>query len=302
MAQSKTNFTKPATTSKQQIAKLEARGLIISDKSQAKHYLQYFNYYRMRGYTLPFEIDPQHGNNNFRAGTTFEQIINLSHFDRSLRLHLMKAIEHIEIAIRTTLANYLALEYAPHVHMAGSHFRDQAIYWQLMNQLVSTSQKSKEPFAKHFRTKYNEPLPPIWATVELMTLGQLSNFVNNLKRVKDIKRIADNFQLPSDVLPSFLHHLSTVRNTCAHHARLWNRSFTVTTILPSQNPTILVTCLNKNEPRKLYNTMTIMTYLMDIVTPNHDWKKQLIDLIDKHQIDTAAMGFPANWQQLDLWQ
>jgi hypothetical protein len=41
---------------------------------------------------------------------------------------------------------------------------------------------------------------------------------------------------------------------------------------------------------------------MDIVAPHHHWRAGLKKLIQDHNINTAAMDFPANWQTLPIWQ
>ncbi len=44
--------------------------------------------------------------------------------------------------------------------------------------------------------------------------------------------MARPFNLDESVLTSFTHHMSHVRNICAHHGRLWNRRFTVKMKVP----------------------------------------------------------------------
>ncbi|MCX5963758.1 MAG: hypothetical protein NT070_11650 [Cyanobacteria bacterium] len=43
-----------------------------------------------------------------------------------------------------------------------------------------------------------------------------------------------SYGLDEKILTSLLHHLTIVRNFCAHHARRWNREFTVIPTLPKQ--------------------------------------------------------------------
>jgi abortive infection bacteriophage resistance protein len=50
-------FDKPALTIEEQIDLLLARGLVISDRDQASHYLTHLNYYRLGAYWLPFELN-----------------------------------------------------------------------------------------------------------------------------------------------------------------------------------------------------------------------------------------------------
>ena len=91
---SKKVFTKQPLSIKGQINLLKSRGLQIPDEGQAAQYLQNISYYRLSGYMYPFLADvKQH---RYKAGAVFEDILNLYHFDRELRLLVFSAIERIE--------------------------------------------------------------------------------------------------------------------------------------------------------------------------------------------------------------
>jgi abortive infection bacteriophage resistance protein len=57
----------------------------------------------------------------------------------------------------------------------------------------------------------------------------------NLKLRKDRQQIAEVYRIDEKVLSSFMHHLTHVRNLCAHHCRLWNRRLTFTMVLPKKS-------------------------------------------------------------------
>jgi len=104
------------------------------------------------------------------------------------------------------------------------------------------------------------------------------------------------------ILVSFLHHLSVVRNLCAHHSRLWNREFTFTFKLPKRTPRAVVPVINWRAKRKIYNTLVMITWLLDCISPEHHFRKRLMKLIDTHGIQAAAMGFPSDWRTLEYWK
>ncbi|WP_338031443.1 Abi family protein [Ensifer aridi] len=57
----------------------------------------------MRAYWLPFEeAVPADGEHKFKDGTSFDDVLALYAFDRRLRLHVMDAIERIEVSLRET--------------------------------------------------------------------------------------------------------------------------------------------------------------------------------------------------------
>ncbi|RME59189.1 Abi family protein, partial [Candidatus Parcubacteria bacterium] len=156
-------------------------------------------------------------------------------------------------------------------------------------------------FIRHLLDKYDEELPCIWAAVEVMSLGQISRWYADLNARRDRKVIADEYGMDERVLRSFLHHLTTVRNLCAHHARLWNREFTFTPRLP-RRPAHLARSLNAAAPRRMYNTLTMTAYLLDIICPGHHFRHRLLGLMEKHHIAPGAMGFPKGWRNLPVWK
>ncbi|MCK9504766.1 MAG: Abi family protein [Porticoccaceae bacterium] len=300
---SKIPYTKPALGLEQQILQLRARGMVIADEPLAKHYLGYINYYRLAAYWLPFESD--HGSHQFHPGTTFEQVLDRYVFDRELRLLLIDAIERVEVAVRTQYAYQLGHAHGAHLLLNANLFQPNRGRWSYTanrQQLEQDVVNSKELFIQHLLDKYKEPLPPVWAAVEIMTLGQLSKWYANLKLRADRNRVAHPFDMDETNLASFLHHLAVVRNLCAHHSRVWNRELAFTFKLPNHRPAAVLGSLNPASPKKLYNTLAILGYLLDRVSPGHHWKSRLQQLIQAHQIPANEMGFPAHWLQQPFWQ
>lgn len=275
--------------------------MLVRNNEDALHYLGHLNYYRLAAYWLPFEKD--HATHQFRSGTSFEDVLNSYIFDRELRLLILDAIERIEVSVRTQLAHHLSLQYGTHPHLDPENFHSTPRYKNAIGILSNEVSQSGEEFIKHLTKKYSDDLPPIWAVVELMSLGQLSQWYDNLKHRSDRKLIADIYDVDEKHLRSFLHHLTTIRNCCAHHSRLWNRDFTVTLKIPSGRPVRLASSFNSQNcsSRKLYNTLVFLAHFLDIISPNHHWKSRLIALLKQHEIDVKSMGFPLDWQQRNIW-
>jgi len=292
-------YNKPAFTVDQQIDQLRNRGLAIGDTPLARHYLSQINYYRLTAYWLPFESD--HTTHTFQQETRFEQVSDLYIFDRELRLLVLDAIERIEVAIRTQFAYQSVHRYGTHPHLNLALFKQTWDHSTNVRQLQKDASDSKETFIQHLLATYAEPLPLVWATVEIMTLGQLSKWYANLKSGADRNLVAHVYDCDEINLVSFLHHLSTVRNLCAHHNRLWNREFIFTFKLPRQRPQALLNTLNPKEPRRIYNTLVMLLYLMNRIAPGHHWRQQLVDMLNRHNIDPTRMGFPDNWKTRAIW-
>ncbi len=296
-------FNKPPLTHEQQLDQLIQRGLVCTDRAEALHYLKHLNYYRLGAYWLHFEAD--HASHAFKSGTRFADVLNLYVFDRELRLLILDAIERIEVSIRASWAYTLAHRYGAHAHLDANLFKKPARNWdytQQIQKLETEARKSHETFLQHHYQKYDEPMPPVWVVIEIMTLGQLSKWYGNLCHGADRNAVAHRYGMDETNLTSFLHHLSVIRNFCAHHNRLWNREFTFTFRLPSHRPPALVASLNHQDSRRLYNTLTVLAWLLDRVSPQHHWKQRLKTLLAQHAIDLQRMGFPNGWEQMAIWQ
>lgn len=277
--------------------------MAVPDELRALGCLGHINYYRLRAYWIHMEgpKDPATGDHCFQPGASFEDALALYVFDRKLRLLTLDAIERIEVSVRTRWANHLARAYGPHAHLDASHFRNRNQHARSLEDLSKEMDRSTETFIKHLTTAYDEP-PPIWAACEVMSFGQLSRWISNLKLRQGRKAIATAYGLDAQVLVSFLHHLATVRNLCAHHNRLWNRRFTVTMQVPQHLPPALAACFNPAADRNLANTLAMLAVMLRAASPGTSWPRRVKDLIlATPHADPAAMGFPARWQTQSLW-
>lgn len=299
------NYGKPALTTDQQVDLLIRRGMQIADRAQAHQHLTHISYYRLRAYWLPFEqTAAQDDDHAFATGADFTTVLAIYDFDRELRLLLIDAIERVEISLRTRLANVLSLRYGPFAHEDPTHFAKQYLWQQSSDELAKEYARSRETFAEHYRSQYQHlNSPPLWVACELMTLGHLSRWLQNLRIPKDRQAIADAYGLDEKVLVSFAHHLTIVRNHCAHHGRLWNRKLSLKMQLPGKKPAGLSAQFNPSQDRRLYNTLTMLAYLMSIISPASTWRQRLKALVHTTpQIDVKDMGFPEGWEKMEIWQ
>jgi len=295
---SKRPYTKPATTFSEQVALLRARGMVVDDPADAAFYLQHLNYYRLAAYWLPFEEN--HGSHRFKPGTNFREVLNLYIFDRELRLLVLDALERLEVSVRTQWAYQVGHRHGAHAHLEPSIAYRQDRWLTNLEALEKEVRRSDEIFIRHFTASYSEALPPVWAVCEVMSLGLLSRWYANIKPMATRTAIASVYGLDQRVLESWLHHLTLVRNVCAHHSRLWNREFAVAPMLP-QKPSVLAAQFQARS-RKPYNSLLILLHCMDRIAPHHHWRRRLIGLIDQHAIPVAAMAFPPDWKSKALWK
>jgi abortive infection bacteriophage resistance protein len=292
-------FPKDSLTFEQQLERLIERGLHVEDKQSAAAYLSHINYYRLGTYWWSFIDD--HETHTFKADTTFNQVLNLYAFDRELRLLLLDAIERIEVSLRTQWAFHLSNKYGSHAHLDKDVFLRKFDHSDFIDKLQKEIKRTSDKNIKKQNYKYEELTPAIWIICEVMSFGWLSRCYDAIGRRGLRADIADTYKLNEVVLSSFLHHITTVRNICAHHSRLWNRDFTFTMKLPTNGQPELLESFNKGNTKQLYNTLVMCGYFMDLISPDNHWKQKLKALIEKHNIDVTEMGFPSDWIQRSIW-
>lgn len=299
-------FCKPPLKVSDQIDLLKKRGMAIADEARATRVLQHINYYRLRAYWLPFEAPEAQrlvaGEHLFKPDTDFDRVVSAYVFDRKLRVLLLEAIERVEIALRTHWAQILAESYGAHAYLDPDLFHKTHIYDACLSSLDEELDRSKETFVQHYKSKYTKPTrPPIWAICELLTLGQLSKWLGNIKRRQDRQTIAARLGLDEVVVCAFAHHLTHVRNLCAHHSRVWNRKLTFTMTLPKR-PGALAGQFNPAEDRRIYNTLVMLVWCIKIISPDTTWPNRVKTLLSTcTAVELRAMGAHADWETRAPW-
>jgi abortive infection bacteriophage resistance protein len=275
------------------LALLISRKLECGDHTRALEWLQRIGYYRLSTYFIPFRNS---ASDEFRAGVTLDQILELYKFDGGLRLLTMQAMDRIEVAVRAVVTYEMAHTLGPFGHADPANFDPSFDHAGLMRIIRKEEQRSSETFVDHYRMKYtSETHLPVWMATELISFGSLSQMYANL-RAKLRKQIARKFDQPAPVFLSWLHALAAIRNICAHHSRLWNKELAVKPELPNAWKAQGV------ENRRFYIIALIIQTLLDEVSPGSRWKERLKAHFDIYPaVDLAQMHFPADWKQRSPW-
>lgn len=164
--------------------------------------------------------------------------------------------------------------------------------------------RSKEDFIQEHYAKYtNPPFPPVWKTLEVISFGTLSKLFENISDRSIKKTIAQEFNLPHrKFLESWMKCASVLRNTIAHHARVWNRKFPYKPLLPQRLPNRWINTIGVRE-EKLYAQLCAVKYLEDAIHPHNRFAEELKSLVSSYpNVDVAAMGFPRDWTNQPLWE
>jgi len=297
-------YIKPPLSISEQLDQLTARGLFISDRAKAESALLGISYYRLSAYFVPFEV--QRGETHkYRDGASLRNVVDLYTFDHKLRILVFDALERIETAFRTQLIYHFSMEHG------GWWFEDKALFYSkeahvgFLEELDSEIYHSREVFIQHYKEQYGDPKrPPAWIAFEVASLGQLSKLFRNLRPLPAKKKIAAYFGLGMPVLESWLECLAFVRNTCAHHARLWNKTLVKVPKKPELPafPIPYNARFGENGARVFTSFVAIQYCLKRIGTLSSFGQRIEVLLAEYPGIDRIAMGIPAEWESNPFWR
>lgn len=168
---------------------------------------------------------------NLLPGTRFTEVIERYEFGRALRMITYQSLQQIEIPVRAGFADYLSDKERPHWFMNDALFEldsDPANPGKFLPNPVfekvqrKVQQADRRPYVRHYLDRYAQPpIPPSWTTSECLWFGTWSKAYSRLLNPTYRVEIAKFSNVDSnDVFGSWLHAMSVLRNTVAHHGRL----------------------------------------------------------------------------------
>jgi abortive infection bacteriophage resistance protein len=329
-------YDKPWKSYQEQLNQLTQRGLIVTDETKALYYLERIGYYRLSGYLFPFRqrsetccpLSAVNGKkfkrgstdrivlDEFKAGSRFQDAVDLYVFDKKLRLLIMDALERIEIGLRVDISHSLGKK-DPFAYLKPELlFEDFSTklnektglsdHHQWLSKQATLVSRSKEDFIKHNKEKYGFPLP-IWVICEVWDFGTLSTLFAGMT-VADQDRIASKYGISNGrIFASWLRSLNYLRNVCAHHSRLWNRNIIDQPKLPNVGEISWIESFRGNEHllARPFLLLCIAKHFLETINPNSTWSQRLQQLLiefpDLQQlgINLAGMGAIEGWEQWD---
>lgn len=300
-----------------QLELLIGRGMGVADRDRAIRFLRRVGYYRLSGYFHPFRRvttlpdGSQQRENQFIAGSQFDDVIALYLFDRKLRLLALDAIERIELALQAEIAYRLGQrdvfahetpaelhgDFTKKVRKDGK--TDYARWLEEYQGLVHRARR--KDFVAHNLEKYGRL--PIWVAVEVWDFGALSKFYSGLQ-MKDKVAIEQQFGLNEGRhLQQWLRGLTFIRNVSAHHSRLWNCNVLELASAPRTKPHL---CGLNNARPFLY--FCFMKEILNVICPDSGWGQRFrahMDTFPNAQngaISLADMGVVEGWKDWRLWR
>ena len=224
------NYTDKPLSFQQQIELLKSNGLSFADESKALHTLQQISYFRLKSYLMPLMSDKVL--HTFKSGATFEQAYTLYKFDSRLRKLIAGELEKIEVSIRTQMAYTLSDEVDIYWFADDANFVSATKHAGLIASLQSELDRTDDDQILLFKHKYDNAFPPSWMTMEVTSFGTLSMLYKLLKPNLTKRKIANYYGVSDSVFESWLHSIVYVRNICAHHSRLWNKTLRIRPLFP----------------------------------------------------------------------
>lgn len=180
------------------------------------------------------------------------------------------------------------------------------------------ARRHSEPI-RHHEAKYGGDLL-IWVLMEVLDFADISKLYDGLT-ARDQWAVAERLGVvvndsvlsanqrakarKSHPLARWFEQLTVLRNTSAHHARVWNRFFTPASTAALRTIGDLRS-LPEGQSERPYGALTVMGYLLQRASPATTWTQKVRSLVEASFVglpgrDVAEMGFPMEWTEERLW-
>ena len=220
---------KPSLSIDEQVALMASRGLIIEDESACAGFLAATNYYRFSGYARYFQKAPHLGDDNFRPGSTFNEIRAIYDADEALRTTLFRPLTKIELMLRSHVARAIADEYGGYGrYLEEGFYTDRHDRVRTVVSCLRDIDRSRDRHILHYqnndgdRTDYSAL--PVWSAVEAWSFGTLSKVIERGGQGALASAVATSTRIGKSGFAYRVKALVYLRNRCAHHSRLWHHS------------------------------------------------------------------------------
>ncbi|TKJ94678.1 abortive phage infection protein [Erwinia persicina] len=294
---------------------LESRGMHISDKHHAIKKITQVGYYRLSGFWYPCRLPEVSAGkiigriDTVRKGTSFRDVYDLYLFDKKLRLHVMNALERIEIFVRSVIAHeigkYHPLAYLDDNFINPKHLNphpskpDQPSPRQAwLTKHSCEISKSREDSIKWHTSRYEGI--PFWVAIEVWDFGLMSKYYGMLKD-QYRNEILARLGIASGngaIFQNWLSAMNVLRNRCAHHSRIWNK-LNEPKLKPLPNdPYFNSLGLGHDQYERMFGMIAVLWFLVKKIGPGSNWLNNVADLVDSKPLvpgcHLTAMGFPNN--------
>lgn len=277
-----------ATNVEEQIQKLTDRGMVLDlGIEKAKEILLDIGYYRLGFYWNPFEVDRQH---NFIDGTKFSDVVKLYYLDVDLKNILNKAINRIEINLRTQLIYNASNKYPEFpTWFANKKIMYSNFVDDFPNYYTTKFKENNKPIKKHHANYLNDIYAPAWKTIEFLSFGSIYTMYSALSNEELKIQIANYYGIKKTRV--FLNYFKTIifiRNICAHSGLLFDcntpKEIATSPLIQFNN--------NRNNRHSLDSSIKVVLYFLGIISDGRKTiiEKEIIDLFNSHEDNHVIMN------------
>ncbi len=293
----KKHYSKPGKSFADQVKLLRGRGMHIEDHQLAREHLSRIGYYRLSGYWEHLLVVADgHRQEQFVPGASWDQVIAVYDFDNRLKTLVFEAIGAIEIAVRTQLTYHLYVGKGPFDYLNEQIFKPgrEGMAEKLRERCEEElcNPHPHEDFIRHYQEHYVGTEMPILMLTECLYLHELAQFFDALKPERQ-HPVSRHFSVGADNLANWLICLNLVRNSCAHHSRLWNRKLKRAS-WPQAPQKPFPGCRTD----RVFMILCIVARLIGATHFNSDsWRRHCHDLLASLEPEQlAAMGVEGDWE------
>lgn len=323
------------------VKRLESLGMQVDGEAPGE-YLKKVGYHRLGGYRyvfremLPLEeqdLDARRFRlDQYYPGSRLSEVRSLEQWDGKLRMVVLQGCSELEIRLRAAIAQVVARR-DPYGYLEESNLNQSACATKVnkgtklegLRNTVAEAERiaANEDFIIHHKVSFPGVTLPIWALVDILSLGSLPYLLDLLK-TEDGNEIAGQFGVRNgNSLATWLRAVADLRNVCAHNSRLFNRSMKRSIRVKSRDVdpkgplghlvNESTDWAGRDPGKKLYSVVAVLAHLLRSNESDVQWPRTLTTHMKKFPNRefpgsdlpslsiVASCGFPSAWRELDLW-
>lgn len=273
---------------RKQMELFESRGMTVSEEQiQNPVKVQTIGYYKLKKIAMPFY--------DYRTKTyhdiSFNQVITRFYLDKNLRIHLLHAIEKIEISLKVNISYILGemgpFEYLNFQRWTSTNHQSDSNRTSGENKFINGIKQSanKAMSGNHDledSINFNdEDMPTVWLAVDLLMMGGIKWMIDEMSSTKLLK-LANCYDCTPNQLKSWVGLVAYARNICAHNGEMVNFEARTPAALLDEWKEHMYS-FNHNG-RTIYSNRVsslifVIKRLVDTINPNYKWEDIAKDLV-----------------------
>lgn len=296
-------------SSEEQRRLFEERGICFPADSHKKDAakIQEIGYYKLKEFSYAFSKN-MHENPIKYSNCEFKDLLNRYYKDKNLRIHVIHAIEDIEVFLNNAVGTLLGEKYGPFGYLSFNNWCDRR---NLKGYILDKQEDFKENLKKKInrsniidlkldRNQNKDGFPSIWIMTDCLTFGDTIYLVRQMS-ASNQRAIAKKFSCSSKELLSWLKCMNFIRNICVHNSDLIDIQLTTKPLIPESFGKYLYSIeikqtdnINIQYSNRIALPLIILKRLMLSVNPLYNFKfiyNSINDLIKSSDNNANLFGF-----------